>query len=74
MNKNNYGAIITLDLHSLSDTQEGAEEKVNTFLDWLDKSSSAMGVVAYDSTDYVITDTRDEWLADHTDTYDNNIH
>ncbi len=67
----NYGAKVTLDLHSLGNTQEEAEQKVNTFLDWLDKSSSAMGVVVYDSTDYVITDTRDEWLADHTDTYDN---
>ena len=66
----NYGAKVTIDLHSLADTQVEAEQKVNTFLDWLDKTSSATGIVEYDWTDYEITDTRDEWLADHTDTYD----
>ena len=49
-----YGAEITIDLHSLGDSKEQAEQVINKFLDWLDEASMSQGI-SYDSVDYNIS-------------------
>ena len=49
-----YGAEITIDLHSLGDSKKQAEQVINKFLDWLDKASMSQGI-SYDSVDYNIS-------------------
>lgn len=48
-----YYAEVTIDLHSLGNSKEQAEQRVNKFLDWLDEASMSQGI-SYDSVDYNI--------------------
>jgi len=53
--KEEWGAQLIIDLHSLGSSKAEAEKRINTFLDWLDKASMAQNI-SYDSVDYDLYD------------------